>query len=90
MIDPKFASTMNEIEIDDNPDIRNRRDDLNGEISKIQDDLNSAEAKVLTSESLVFGQMPISPEQANEMKKEIVFLKKDLDHKKTELKELDS
>jgi hypothetical protein len=87
--DIDMDSTMREIELQDNPNTGNIRDDLVKEISKLETDIGSAELQIQKQELEPMGHTPISPEQANEIQKNVVFLKKDLSKKRSDLRQLD-
>jgi hypothetical protein len=91
MDNSEMDETMSEIEKQDLP-VRpaNMRDNLKIEISKIEKNINEAQAAVNDSNSSIEpAHSPITPEQANVQKKDLVFLRKDLRAKEMELKELD-
>ncbi|MBX4205533.1 MAG: hypothetical protein KW788_05160 [Candidatus Doudnabacteria bacterium] len=84
-------STMQEIELQDQSQDQstgNKRTDLKSDIANLEQDIVDAEANVkrLKDEDPY---TPISPELANEHKRGIVFLRKDLEKKKAEFSDLD-
>ena len=66
-----------------------RRETLKNDITKLEDDIKYAEDCAASAEAEAYSHTPVSPEQANEAKKDIVFMKKDLENKKSEYKSLD-
>jgi len=88
--DDSMTDTMDQIEKDDIPAVNlNRRDSLKSGIKNLETDIEKAQAEADRSSGEVYSHSPVSPEQANESKKNIVFLKKDLAKMKSEYEQLD-
>ena len=83
-------STMDQIDLQDQRPVLNRRESLTSNILSLEKNIRQAEDEVRKSNEAPMGHMPITPEQANQRKKEIVFLKKDLAFKRSEIEELNS
>jgi hypothetical protein len=82
--------TMREIDHQDQPVVpANKREELQGDIKSLKADIVSAQ-ETMDSVETSDAYTPVSPEHANESKKNIVFLKKDLLKKQTEYDQLDS
>jgi hypothetical protein len=88
MADTDMDETMNEINGINHAGL-NMRDSLKVDISALEKNIKDAQDSADKSASEVYSYLPVSPEQANESKKNIVFLKKDLATKKSEYEKLD-
>jgi len=85
-----MADTMNQINSDTiQPATVNRRDDLLKDISNLEKELKKIQQGVLLSNEETPLSSSISPEQANQAQRDIVFLKRDLASKKSEIEKLD-
>jgi hypothetical protein len=85
-----MESTMKEIDEQEEQGVpTNRRETLKKEISDLKHGIKEAQTTSDTAEAEIYSHTPISPEQANETKKGIVFMKKNLENKQTELDKLD-
>ena len=82
-----MSETMNQINQEDAP-VKIKSETLEDDISNLEKDIKNAEDSAALVESQAYSHTPVSPEQANEVKKEIVFMKKNLASKKLELKDL--
>lgn len=80
--DARMDSTMNEILEADKLLIRQKRDNLLKEITIIENKIRSAGQTGLAS------QIQISPELANQLQRDMIFMKRDLAKKKIEYAEL--
>jgi hypothetical protein len=86
-----MKDTMNEIDMQDQPVVSvNMRESLKSDIKSLERDIKDAQETADRSDEDAPSHTPISPEQANESKKNIVFLKKDLAQKKSQFEQLDS
>lgn len=90
MADSDITETMNEIEEQDAPRNRtNLRESLQSDISILEIQIKEAQETTDNQNQMPYGFNPVSPEQANEDKRNLVFLKKDLAQKKFEYEKLD-
>lgn len=81
---------MNEINNPDGfPVGLNKRQSLQSDIANLKKNIKNAQAEVENSNLASSLQTSISPEQANESKKKVVFLRKDLAAKQSEYEQLD-
>lgn len=81
---------MKEIESDDNQidATLSKRENLQADISTLEQNIKDAE-QVIHDAQAENTYTPVSPEQANENKRNVIFLKKDLASKKSEFDRLD-
>ncbi|MBX4191678.1 MAG: hypothetical protein KW804_02685 [Candidatus Doudnabacteria bacterium] len=86
--DEQMQSTMLQIEMEDGSLLTDRSDDLKKEILKIEHNIKNAQSEIEESNSSPYSYDPVTPEQANARLKAIVFMKKDLENKRTEIEEL--
>jgi hypothetical protein len=85
----EMNSTMHQIDIDDNPVSANKRDDLKKDISNIEMDIKTAQKEIDKSKIETYSYATVSPEEANERLRTIVFLRRDLAKKQDEYDHLD-
>jgi hypothetical protein len=83
--------TMNAIERSDEPvPTLNLRESLQADISNLKKGIKSAQEAVNDSQSSWEpAHSPVTPEQANTLRRDLVFLKKDLEKKESEFANLD-
>lgn len=88
----EMESTMREIEDRELPlsPKGNKREEILSDISSLEHEIKAAEDEIQESNDLQPSNRSVSPELANERKRHIVFLNKDLRNKQTEYEELDS
>jgi len=85
-----MEDTMNQINSDAGQSIAvNRKDNLLLDISNLETDLKKAQREVLRATATMALSASITPEQANKTQRDIVFLKRDLANKKSEIAQLD-
>ncbi|HEX9503929.1 MAG TPA: hypothetical protein VF974_06485 [Patescibacteria group bacterium] len=83
-----MESTMHDIDMQDNPNPRSKRDMMR-DISKLETEIKTAQEGVdVANEARTSYTTTVSPEQANARQKAIVFLKKALEEMKTEFEKL--
>jgi hypothetical protein len=84
-----MEETMKEIGLsDESQDKSHKAETLRTGIMNLEKDIKDAELRVEISNAEHRAYAPVTPEQANERKKNIVFLKKDLTKMKTEYEQL--
>lgn len=88
-----MAETMREIDKSDDETStdtvsHNKRENLEADISSIEKNIVAAQA-VIDEDHEENTYTPVSPEKANENKRNVVFLRKELESKKSEIKHLD-
>lgn len=84
-----MEETMSQINGTDETTVVNKRDNLINEMSKLEKDIRVAREVVLKSNEHGPLYTSISPEKANQQKRDLVFLNKDLARVKLEFEELD-
>ncbi len=85
-----MSETMNQIDMGDGPILAvNQKDDLKKDIEKLENDILAAEQMADQIDRDAPQHAPITPEQANLTKRNIVFLRKDLETKKSLYEQLD-
>lgn len=80
--DARMASTMHQISLQDKSVNQAKKDNLLKEILAIEDDIKTA------SETAARPQRQVSPEQANKLQRDMIFMKRNLEKKKAELEAL--
>ena|SRR3989344_9314637 len=84
-----MESTMLEIEQEHSSPSIYRRERLQKDIQNLEQEVKTSQDALTKSNKKPFGRSPLSPEQANESLKNIVFLKKDISAKQDEYGMLD-